>query len=861
MPNLLRPLPVESALPIANPSINGSVLSGDIDGTLSWTDRNTLLYQPISNVIYVTKSGSDLNTGKSIAFAKASIRAALASASEGSTVIVSSGEYTEQTPLSCPAGVTVTANGNSVRIKPLVPASDVFYLNSGSVIEGITVVDHQDPSIAFSILSGSVILNPPVLKNCKVVSTISSGFGIVVNGSEFTDRSNAMSMIIEQCDITASNNIGVLSKNGAVAHVINCCTWFCDVGFKGEAGGKLFLQSCSCFYGNYGISSIGFSSTVIDEGTVIQNEKASVSSITIEPNTYLASPLPVITIDAPFDVGIVPVEWEPNTEVVVGELDEVYVVNEYNDVYQVVTGGTTGPTAPVHTRGTETNGTCLLTYIGTPATASLIIQGDYVIGIELTNTGGGYSSIPNVYFDDIVINADVEMSYIGRVYVEGLVQQIIPNNLIEINGEKYPISFVTKLDATTSDITFISNLLSVNTNDSVAFYSSSEVTALGHQFNYVGSGTDSSALLKNNGYSIPEFNIVRSNFGSIHYTGADVHSGVTKIGDIFEVNQITGVVTATPLATSLSNVSSIGPFLRNGSTVGVPLKEVSANNALISSNGAADPFTVPTQTAIINYLQSNYISTQGGSIVGQLAIGDVVIEDNAITTAQVDQDLVISPKGNIDVDSSTIINLAQPINDNDAATKKFVVDLVQGGVTVPSVIPIIWGSNEPAGSLTLRSTKSANKPIAGVVLDDNIPSTSVTTGTLVVNGGVGINGTLNAITKSFNIEHPLDSTKRLCYGSLESPYHGVRLTGQGIVQNGSCVVELPSYICKLVESGGVNIQLTNIGHSKVLWVGRVDIAQNKFLVNSDCVLNNYQFYWTFTAIRNDVESLVVEQDA
>ena len=101
----------------------------------------------------------------------------------------------------------------------------------------------------------------------------------------------------------------------------------------------------------------------------------------------------------------------------------------------------------------------------------------------------------------------------------------------------------------------------------------------------------------------------------------------------------------------------------------------------------------------------------------------------------------------------------------------------------------------------------------------------------------------------------------LRYGSLESPYHGVRLTGQDLVVNGICVVKLPDYIYKLVKSENVNIQITNIKHGKVLWVDNVDVENNQFTVKTKQGFfdkTDYEFYWTFTATRKDVDDLQVE---
>jgi hypothetical protein len=128
-------------------------------------------------------------------------------------------------------------------------------------------------------------------------------------------------------------------------------------------------------------------------------------------------------------------------------------------------------------------------------------------------------------------------------------------------------------------------------------------------------------------------------------------------------------------------------------------------------------------------------------------------------------------------------------------------------------------------------------------------------------GDVSIDGHLSASTKSFLINHPTKEGKKLQYGSLESPYHGIRLTGRGTIQSGWCVIKLPEYICNLVrDDESVNIQITNYKHSKLLYVSDIDIANNEFTIKTDSwfTRNNLEFFWTFTAVRKDVEPLKVE---
>jgi hypothetical protein len=121
---------------------------------------------------------------------------------------------------------------------------------------------------------------------------------------------------------------------------------------------------------------------------------------------------------------------------------------------------------------------------------------------------------------------------------------------------------------------------------------------------------------------------------------------------------------------------------------------------------------------------------------------------------------------------------------------------------------------------------------------------------------------IKAVTKSFLVNHPTKKDKKLHYGSLESPYHGIRLTGKSKIVKGIGIVELPEYISNFVLEEDVNIQITNYQHNKLLYVDSINIPENKFTVKLDGLLNkmsDYEFFWSFTAVRKDVEKLQVEE--
>ncbi len=165
-------------------------------------------------------------------------------------------------------------------------------------------------------------------------------------------------------------------------------------------------------------------------------------------------------------------------------------------------------------------------------------------------------------------------------------------------------------------------------------------------------------------------------------------------------------------------------------------------------------------------------------------------------------------------------------------------------------------------TLTVSGSADLNKnlfvsgtlSVGGLAYFDN----NVGIGTTIPGYDLEVKGSFAATTKSFLIEHPTKPNYKLRYGSLESPYHGIRLTGFSIIKNGISVIELPEYIYKLVKRRGVNIQITNIKHNKIIWVEEINVSQNNFVVKTEEQVGEYEFFWDFTATRKDIEDMIVE---
>ena len=183
----------------------------------------------------------------------------------------------------------------------------------------------------------------------------------------------------------------------------------------------------------------------------------------------------------------------------------------------------------------------------------------------------------------------------------------------------------------------------------------------------------------------------------------------------------------------------------------------------------------------------------------------------------------------------------------------------------------ISGNKTFTGVSSFNTASFSNRPTVngtGVLLSGEASSATVsnvvyTTGngtTQTISGSLTVTGHFSANTKSFLIDHPTIPGKKLQYGSLESPYHGIRLTAKDKVKNGLCQVKLPEYIKGLIHQEEVNIQITNINHDKILYVKDIDINNNYFIIgcNNEFDFREYEFYWSFTAVRKDVDPLIVE---
>lgn len=116
--------------------------------------------------------------------------------------------------------------------------------------------------------------------------------------------------------------------------------------------------------------------------------------------------------------------------------------------------------------------------------------------------------------------------------------------------------------------------------------------------------------------------------------------------------------------------------------------------------------------------------------------------------------------------------------------------------------------------------------------------------TLNVLGDVFVQGTLDAATKNFKIDHPTKEGYYLVHSSLEGPERGMYFRGK--LENNN-IINLPDYWDKLTNLDDITVQLTPIGSSCQHYVK--SISKEKVEVGCECGEPNC--YYIVYAERNN----------
>ena len=557
----------------------------------------------VTNVLYVTKDGSDTNTGKKLGDAKATIRGAIAAASAGTVIRVSAGTYIENNPVVIPAQVSVVGDSlREVSVQPQNNNQDLFHVANGNYIAEMSFtgsIDSGKAIFAFNPTQVGYFDQSPYIQNCT--NFIPNSIGLKVDGAKAIGPTK--SMVLDSYTQYNQGGIGASISNEGYAQLVSLFTICDETAVICESGASCDLTNSNSSFGTNGLIADGvspkkYTGIVTTAAAANSSEFAldvSVPTLNVTAATYdNTTGLTTITVDAThnlnvgmgvtiaglgftcasgpgivtfpsgnygyvFEVVSVPTTTSFSAYVGVSTLAHTYdsggtvsinvprpfdgQVVYFDELYYTVDSITVG------SGGTGYTGTATVT-IGqpsedwaVPATAVAEVKNGVVTSVEMVSSGRGYGSTPpTVTFSSPNVGLNTATG----------TANILPTYYV-IQSSTPIVSGITTI-TTTENVPY-----AVGVGSTAPFFKQSRVLASGHSFEYIGSGvTISSALPQNGGVPIQANETISRNGGLVVYTSTD-QSGNFRIGDGVQINQQTGTISGRFYSKSL--FSTMTPFI------------------------------------------------------------------------------------------------------------------------------------------------------------------------------------------------------------------------------------------------------------------------------------------------------------
>tara|TARA_R110000782_G_scaffold13413_1_gene39533 strand:- start:1219 stop:2514 length:1296 start_codon:yes stop_codon:yes gene_type:complete len=265
----------------------------------AWTKANanfTELYNGAvglaTDVLYVSKSGNDSNTGLTLSAAFLTVNRAVQAGNllvavtptARVCIFVKSGSYTENNPVTFGPRITVWGdNLRSVSILPGNPAEDIFHLSNACYVAGMTFRDHVSPTAAVAFAPGAgVITTSPYVQNCSSITT--TGVGMRINGALAT---GTRSMVADAFTQVNQGGIGVEILNQGYAQLVSVFTVCCQYGILCTTGGTCSVTNSNTSFGTYGLvadGKIAVNNPGATNGTTQIGNQIVIDGLAVRPN-------------------------------------------------------------------------------------------------------------------------------------------------------------------------------------------------------------------------------------------------------------------------------------------------------------------------------------------------------------------------------------------------------------------------------------------------------------------------------------------------------------------------------------------------------------------------------------------------
>jgi hypothetical protein len=295
-------LSIDGDVKLANALYDSTSSRGNVGEALFATTQGIKWQIPssligVDNVLYVSKSGSDTNDGKSLDKSFLTIKAALAVANTNTTVFVKSGDYTEVNPLTVPARVAVVGdNLRTVSVRPQTTNQDLFYVNNACYLTGMTFRDHVAPAAAVAFNpngSAGTITTSPYVQDCSSITT--TGTGMRIDGAHVSGQ--LKSMVLDAYTQFNEGGIGVHILNSGYAQLVSLFTICCTESVLCESGGQCSITNSNSSFGDRGLVARGKTNILFSGSTNGVNPDISRANVIIDGLTEKPAVNDVATFD------------------------------------------------------------------------------------------------------------------------------------------------------------------------------------------------------------------------------------------------------------------------------------------------------------------------------------------------------------------------------------------------------------------------------------------------------------------------------------------------------------------------------------------------------------------------------------
>ncbi len=130
---------------------------------------------------------------------------------------------------------------------------------------------------------------------------------------------------------------------------------------------------------------------------------------------------------------------------------------------------------------------------------------------------------------------------------------------------------------------------------------------------------------------------------------------------------------------------------------------------------------------------------------------------------------------------------------------------------------------------------------------------SVGIGTNIPEYALHVVGTMAATIKSFIIDHPTQSGRKLRYASLEGPENGVYVRGR----SSDPIIILPNYWTGLVDEDTITVNITPVGKYQNIYVEKI-VDYVVYVKCNSMLCTHLDYFYTVYGERKDVSKLEVE---